>query len=79
MLEVNALLSAQSKNIATEPRFHRRSEDSRQHSSAELDLSAERQECPNFDRLTGYGAKMTITLCAIAFCAALTVVLVRVD
>jgi hypothetical protein len=31
---VNALLAAQSKSIATESRFHRRAEDSRQHSSA---------------------------------------------
>jgi len=42
MLEVNALISAQSKSIAAETRFHRRAEDSRQHSNAELDLSAGR-------------------------------------
>jgi hypothetical protein len=49
MLEVNALLAAQSKSIATESRFHRRAEDSPQHSSAGLDLSAERQEKQSAD------------------------------
>jgi hypothetical protein len=41
---VNALFFAQSKGITNEPRFHQRAEDSRQHSSTGLDLSAERQE-----------------------------------
>jgi hypothetical protein len=49
MLEVNALLSAQSKNIAMEPRFRRRAEDSRQHFESELDLSGERQEKQSAD------------------------------
>jgi len=70
MLEVNALLSAQSKNIATEPRFHRRAEDSRQHSSAGLDLSAERQEkqsadhagCEQWKQDVGHSASSDFTV-----------------
>jgi hypothetical protein len=42
MLEVNALLSAQSKSIAAETRFHWLAGDSPQHSSTGLDLSAKR-------------------------------------
>jgi hypothetical protein len=42
--KLNALIRAQSKSIAAEPRFHRRAEDSRQHTSTGVDLSAERQE-----------------------------------
>jgi hypothetical protein len=70
MLEVNALLSAQSKNIATKPRFHRRAEDSRQHSSAGLDLSAERQEkqsadhagCEQWKQDVGHSASSDFTV-----------------
>ena len=47
--KLNALICAQSKSIAAEPRFHRRAEVSPQHTSTGVDLSAERQEKQSAD------------------------------
>jgi hypothetical protein len=68
--KLNALICAQSKSIAAEPRFHRRAEDSRQHSSAGLDLSAERQEkqsadhagCEQWKQDVGHSASSDFTV-----------------
>jgi hypothetical protein len=67
---VNALLFAQSKSIAKEPRFHRRAEDSRQHSSTAPALSSERQEkqsadhagCEQWKQDVGHSASSDFTV-----------------
>src|SRR5215468_1163434 len=69
MLEVNALISAQSKSIAAETPFHWRVGDSPQHSSSGPDLSSERQEkqsadhagCEEWKQDVGHSASSVLT------------------